>query len=745
MTKKNRNSKDRQLRLMTSPLSGMTDEEIQELLNSFGQESTSKFDEILPQFQTELLEIDPILLLSSFSYYGLTHDGITPESERSIDILQYHVELLQALLLINDRRDYEFHPIVGNIFKEVQDNLLEISQLFSFKRFGDFSSAQTLAEKKRLSIQEHMRVNTQAIRNWGYPQQIKNTVIKLFEPLDEAIEATYGVRVEYLVEMCYGIIETIEDRINQHTQKLRSVLKVKKIDSLAKQYSEKFPKVVGSQEWLTYLQDNNVTLQQAQFILLSHSDMFLPDLFELTLDDFVIAYSQPVESNNLNKILDSWSLVFGELNDSNIEHFFMANPIWEKPLIKLDGTNYFCPIVGLFISFGVELMENIIRDHEDLWQQYEKRRAEFLEEEIKKLFRENFPNSEIYVGSQWADPQDSSKIYENDLLILFDTTAFVVEAKSGQVRASSRRGAPASLKYDVEKLITDASIQANRFIDFLKEHLIYDFSTIKGEVNHVDISHIKSFQPLNITFDFLGAISAHIPSLQNAGLASSEVKSIPSMSLSDLEIIFELLTNTAQKLHYLSWRTQLEEQTDFFADEIDLLAIYVTDRFSEIQAFGAEYDLNVYGESEIFNPYFLREYHQQGVSKPSRQFTKRWHDTLQRLEDRQVAGWTELSKMLLELPYSEQKKLEKVYKNSRKRLRKSSPENYFPVVISNTTVSIIFLLYRNILSKQVNVFARRFADQTMLEAKTSKAIVVGINFDEEKKHYPYSFIASLFR
>jgi hypothetical protein len=740
-TKKKQPSRNNSFQFVTSPFAGMSEEELNELLVLLGQNSFAKFQETLSEFQTSLEEVSPTLLLSSFAFYGLTHDGISPEGERPIQITQHHVELLQAFLLMKDQDVYSFHPIVGDTFPKFLDYLSTLSILFHIKRYGDFTKTTSQSDRQKLSIQEYMRTHTQVVRNWGYPQQIQRTTINLFRPLDDAIETILRVRIEHLVNMCFNLVELIEERINKHTKKLQSILSIKKIPRLVEAYDETFLGKENNDGFSAVIKERKLSLQEVQGLLLAHSDLFLPNIFELKISDFLALYPAPVEQDDLAWILDQWSLAFGELADANSEYFFMGNPVWKKPLIKLGDSAFFCPVVGLLVSFCVELMEGLIRDQEQLLQRYEKRRAEFLEDELSRLFSENFPGSKVFRGSQWIDPDEPSKTYENDLLVLFDTTAFVVEAKSGRFRPSSRRGAPSSLQEDIEKLITDATLQANRFIKFLKSHPMHTFSTQHGETNEVNVSHIKHFRPLGVTLDFLGAMGAHIPSLQSANLVSNETAFIPSMALSDIENIFEILTDTAQKLHYIRWRTQLEQQTNFAADEIDLLALYVSDRFSEAQALGQKNSLYIYGESEIFNPYFLRHYHRQFVSKPERRFTKWWRDILQRVEARSVFGWTELATHLLEVPYFQQKRIEKPFKKSGGKLRRQTKDNFTYAVLSSQTTSIILLGYRLMSSEERNMVAGQVAEETMIANETLQAVVIGVDVDRIKQDYPYSFLA----
>jgi hypothetical protein len=195
---------------------------------------------------------------------------------------------------------------------------------------------------------------------------------------------------------------------------------------------------------------SNFTLESFKSYLITQASPFLIYIYLLTLQDFHNAYPSSVNLTTLMNVIDKLSLTFGELRNYDIEHFFMNNPIWQRPIIKDDET-YYCFVPGLLVSFCVEQMEFLIKDYEVIWGKYVERRGDYLEKKTEELFRTAFPEAKIFSGSKWNDPDDH-KEYENDLLVLTDTTAFVIEAKSGKMRPKAKRGDRGSLEGDIDKL-----------------------------------------------------------------------------------------------------------------------------------------------------------------------------------------------------------------------------------------------------------------------------------------------------
>lgn len=502
---------------MPSIFQDMSDDEVSEYFKTVGENAERQFKTSLQELEKRLLTVHPLSLLALFAYYGLTvFGGKDPELTQEDPILQHHVELVQAFILQHQPSEFESNPVLPPDFEVFRRLIQEISGTFSFRRFTAFDAAAPREQRRRLSVQESMRIDTQAIRNWGYPQQIMRITTELFSPLDEALEQLTGVRVAHLVKMLSKVGDAIEERISSHFKLLRPMMQAKTIEAAVKEYYLAFPDMQSeSAELLQFFEQHDVTLEQAKSMLMSHSDLRLNDIFTLRLDDFVNAYPVPIEPETLRPILGGWTLSFGDLANDNPEYFFMGNPVWGRPFIHLGDDLFFWPIPSIFLSFCIELMEKVINTYPELHARYENRRAKFLEDEIERLFASAMPYAETYRGSQWHDPV-TNKDFENDLLILIDTHLIVVEAKSGKVSAPARRGAEQRLQRVINELVIEPSLQANRFANYLQEHPgIHQFSTRSGAINRVDTSEVREVVRLNITLEPVGLLHSVATSIQD--------------------------------------------------------------------------------------------------------------------------------------------------------------------------------------------------------------------------------------
>ena len=347
-------------------------------------------------------------------------------------------------------------------------------------------------------------------------------------------------------------------------------------------------------------------LESFKVMLLMHSDLRLPDIFTFTLDDFVHVYGQPEHRNGLGKILRRWSHRFEDLAGANPEHFLYSNPVHGRPFIMVAEDKYFWVLSGILSHVLSELIEGLVSSENR--SRYFEFRSKYLEDAVADLFRKTFPDGRVHQGSQWRQLNDDKTFYENDVLVTIDSTALVIECKAQLVTPPAKRGAEYRLVDTLSDVVVASSIQANRFVSFLRDHRgVHSFRTKHRTINTVDTSRLVRFVPLSVTYENLGYITANLKESVAAGLIDSSEPLVPSICITDLEIAFELLETQAQCIHYLARRAEIEKSMDYFGDEADLLAFYLESGFNvgEWEEGGIKVSLNM--KSKELDPYFCGE------------------------------------------------------------------------------------------------------------------------------------------
>jgi hypothetical protein len=347
---------------------------------------------------------------------------------------------------------------------------------------------------------------------------------------------------------------------------------------------------------------------------------------------------------------------------------------------------FYWPILEIFHSFGLEMLESLVNRHSDLREKYfGKARSNYLPTRVTELMEKAFPMGQVFCGSLWRS-RVSGKNGENDVLVIVGAIALVIECKSGRFTDKSRRGHPQRLKKDIQELLNDAASQTHDFVQVLRDARgPVEFGTLRGEKNRFDPTRVRHFIRLTVTLDYLGPFICAVKELAKAGLISDLAKESPTVSIVDLENIFDLLDSPLQKLHYLKRRGELPPRLDMFGDELDLLALYLANAFNlgEIENMPDQHIRFDWLHKQI-EPYFYGRSVGRPVIKPRLSLTPWWREILARIEGKQFEGWTLAGLMMLDIAEEDQKKLEGRVEAARAAFRKgkkgSEVENIFVYV-----------------------------------------------------------------
>ena len=87
----------------------------------------------------------------------------------------------------------------------------------------------------------------------------------------------------------------------------------------------------------------------------------------------------------------------------------------------------------------------------------------------------------MFPGSQYRLQRSDQQIYENDILVVIDSTAIILECKANLIDPPAGRGAEYRLVDTLENLVVSASDQAQRFLNYLNANPgRHSFTTKRG-------------------------------------------------------------------------------------------------------------------------------------------------------------------------------------------------------------------------------------------------------------------------
>ncbi len=704
------------------------------------QEAEDLFQREYPRIEEWFRQYDALHLLSFCQFYFLAYpEGVDPEVRGPLDFYFFYLEILQAFSLMQER------SLKSNPVGPESDRLLKlmgnVGTTIQLRAMGNLSNLSE-AERNQRVVFQNMRSQTASVRNWGYAGHMHKVNHALAEKVRMDFLEYYSVDPATLVDTLLNLAMIAQDRLNQHLDRVRSFCRQHSYKDMAKDYVEKFPDVVGFDADRLF-DTAGRHLDSLKALLVFHSDLRLKDNLTFTLDDIVQAYGEGANRQALNSIFDKLSMQFGELRNQNKEHVILDNPVWGKPFIKLDHSNYFSALIGSMPHYTLGLLERLISEVPGLEEKYRSRKARYLEDELEKLFRKSFPSAQIYCGSMWDDGAGSSG--ENDLTAIVDCVAVVVEAKSGLISPPASRGARERFKRTVRELIEEPAEQANRFISLLKlMKTPHAFRNKRGSINTIDASKVRYFVPLTITLEQFGSVS-NLRDLVESGISNKQLTDLaPVISMTDLMVIFEILDLQSEKIHYLARRREIDAHLRWHGDELDIFTFYLENGFNIGETeFSGEKEIDLLMASKVLDPYFVGQESGVSVPKPELALTRTWRKMLRQLDLGKGDHWLESAIFLLNVAFQDQQKFDRRFEKLCRKIKRGKtrePHNWVVLLTGPPQRRFFLAFYPHIgvdRATRNSMISGILGNQ---EAKESRgALCVGINLDETR--IPYSVIA----
>lgn len=218
--------------------------------------------------------------------------------------------------------------------------------------------------------------------------------------------------------------------------------------------------------------------------------------------------------------------------------------------------------------------------------------------------------------------------------------------------------------------------------------------------------------------------------------------------LADLEIVFDLLEPTAQKIHYLQRRAELEANMIHFGDEMDLLGLYLVSGFNIGYAEFDDTRLQLTGMSRTIDRYYNALDNDFQKTKPRLKISQWWGDICDKLEKVRFATWSEVANILLSFSFLEQQQAEKAFKRIKKHVFKNWRNNNHlcsVTIIPNMhrSDSLGLFAFRDRDKEHRYMRMRNIAGQIFQNTHVQRCVILGVNIDEA--HYPYSTLAIFYR
>jgi hypothetical protein len=214
------------------------------------------------------------------------------------------------------------------------------------------------------------------------------------------------------------------------------------------------------------------------------------------------------------------------------------------------------------------------------------------------------------------------------------------------------------------------------------------------------------------------------------------------MTVSDLEVLFDIIEHPVQIIHYLQRRASIEKSVDYSGDEIDLLGLYTATLFHPLYFKTKIGKIFITAMSSPIDDYYTLKENGMNPPKPTPPMTGSFKDILSQLEERQPYQCTELGAILCRFASQDQKdlfkKLKLLAKSVNKNWKKPNHKNMMILTPDESSeYALCYILCKNQNYSKRHEFINSGIEKAISPQHVEQVLVIGRNIDEE---LPYHFI-----
>lgn len=727
------------LRKMQNPFADLSDVDRKQVIQEIEQNSEKIYQESLVKAREILHHYDPISLLSILASYGLTVgvgvDGIQKKGS-DLKILQSHIEICQGLALQTKPEELQRQPFGPDVVQELWDTLINLMQARNYMGLAKGIEDELEEEKALRLLQHRIRGNTQMVRNWGYFSQVKSISREIYGPFDRSLEKAYGFSASNIIDLFQLLIDEIETAISNRYQSLFKLYKLKDKTELVFKYHELIGEPPNKvEQFIQRVDIESMPFKSLFAMLMSHYDLRLHENYEFSPE--YLSGKLGVDETIIKKILGEFSYEWGGLESYETEYLYLSNPIWLRPIIKIEADKYFCVFPQVFFSFVIPSLDRLVENIDKT--ALSDRRADYLEEKIVAVINRRFPESNTVSGVKW---KFGDAEYETDLITFIDSHVIIVEAKSGKISDPALRGAPARLKKHIEEILVAPNIQSKRLKERLEE-LIANPEMVDElrDKLPVDLSNVHKIIRVSVSLEDFGSIQANVAQLRKTGWLPDHFEPCPAMNLADFETLFDFLDHPVHIIHYLERRQELEDTLGYMGDELDLMGLYIGTLFN-IGDIDPNVNLVISEMSSPLDAYYDSRDAGVDIPKPKPKISPLFSGIMQQLEKRHTPRWTEIGVILNRFSPDDQHKLtgmiEALKKNVRKNWMIDGHKNMAVCVPPKASkYAICYVMYNNNNAHRRNEFIQGAARSGLEAEHVKQCLVIAKNLDKDDLYYHF--------
>jgi hypothetical protein len=624
---------------------GVPPEVMREAMAVQSRQAETEFPEKVACIEGQLGSVHPPSLLAIVASYGLQafvgKGDVEATNALGASFNQHHVEIFQALMLRKREDEWGHDPPMPDDTPKAAEALIAASDAHMLKRFPKETGLSN-EELLLRSVQEKLRINTQAVRNWGHYSQVLQHSRELYSALDPVWIKHFGLPFNSIIDVMVRVAKRLDEQADARIQMLVNVKRGGTTRKMIERYYAASPHLVGAPEDLGAMMDG-VPPMQVFAMILAHTDLHLVSHYTTNVAELAKELNLPVDA--VEKVFDAFSLKPGDLAANNLEHLWLDNPVWTKPFVRLSDGEIFSATPHAFFSHIHKIVERFAASV-GAQKEFSDARAKFLEDKLTATVKKGLPTAKHTPTFKWRVGPTQ---YETDHVAVIDLTVVIFEAKSGILTDQGLRGAPDRARRHVQDLIVDPSMQSARLkemiegqgVDPAKRAVIMKALGLREDVAY-------KVTRVSVSLEEFGPLATCEKELKEVGWIEADHNLAPSMTLASLECVFDILEEDYLILHYPDGRSPIQKHFDLHADELDLLAFYLETGFCIHNVRRADIDgLVIGGASKPIDNYYNCLDAGEPAKKPKLGLPALWRSTLNAVRAKGFKGWTRATHALL--------------------------------------------------------------------------------------------------
>ena len=726
--------------IFQSPYIGKNINQIWSMVQKDAKTDEETYQNSLSELMSELEGHSPLHVLTQVAFYGLHYDQIKDAKKIDIvnDTFPFHIGTLQALLLQISPEKISNIACPNEKLGIVWDRLknLCITQIY---RHINPDILQIRDEEKAIAIfQLIMSMNALHVRNWFHHSQVKRLTRELYCHFDEKLFEARKFSVSDIIDVFEAMYIGFYSKKTDHSEEKKNLVNLS--DDDAWKLVKKYYKIAHSNGEKTeqfnneFNEQNESRIEAISYLTIYHN-LQLHKVF--TFQAAEIAKSLNICDERVKAVLDEYSLPLGALSGFKSEDLHISNPVWEKPVIKLPDNEYFYADPDGFFRFAIPCIESVLSS---LKSEVDDRRAKFLASKVAEIVKKRFPSSQIMTNFKWV--KDGKK-YESDLIVFFDSFVLLIECKSEKIADPSLSGEPNRLQNYIRKLLIDPNEQSMRLKKHL-EFLSYNADVadpIRDQISY-DLGKVNKVIRLSVSLDNFGLIQSSLMQLKTTGLLPSNFVPCPSMNLASFETVFDILEDPVHIIDYLMKRESIVESSNYVADEIDLLGLFLKSFFN-IEAIPPDKVNDFIGLSAPLNDYYNSLDKGVALEKPQPEISPLFSSIISQLENSNEAQLNEIKIVLNLFSPDYQIKITKELDLLKMQVNKywntarkhNNILEFRPTALS--TYALVYFMFKDGIAVDSRQMMEQIKTTTMETNKILTVVVIGKNIDQDNTAYEF--------